>query len=112
MKKGLEFTKGELEDLYLNKGLSLSQIAKRFNCNGTNILYWLKKFDIKRRPAYRKKIDIPKGILEDMYLDKKLSSLQIAEKLNLKHSKTIRRKLKKFGIPTRSLSEALTKKFR
>jgi hypothetical protein len=41
-----------------------------------------------------------------------MSSLKIAEKLGIKYSRTIRKKLKKFGIPTRSLSEAGTKKFK
>lgn len=112
MKKGLKFTKDQLENLYLNKKLSLSQIGERFYCQGTNILYWLKKFKIKRRPAYRKKVDIPKRVLKDLYLNKKMSSLKIAEKLGTVNAKTIRRKLKKFGIPTRSLSEALTRKFK
>jgi len=92
--------------------LSLSQIGERFYCQGTNILYWLKKFKIKRRPAYWKKVDIPKRILKDLYLNRKMSSLKIAEKLGNVNAKTIRKKLKKFGIPRRSLSEALTKKFK
>jgi hypothetical protein len=112
MKKGLNFTKNQLENLYLDKKLSLSQIGERFYCQGTNILYWLKKFKIKRRPAYWKKVDIPKKVLKDLYLNKKMSSLKIAGKLGNVNARTIRKKLKKFGIPTRSLSEALTRKFK
>ena len=112
MKKGLKFTKNQLENLYWNKKLSLSQIGEQFYCQGTNILYWLKKFKIKRRPAYWKKVDIPKRVLKDLYLNKKMSSLKIAEKLGTVNDRTIRKKLKKFGIPTRSLSEALTRKFK
>ena len=112
MNKGLKFTKNQLENLYLDKKLSLSQIGERFYCQGTNILYWLKKFKIKRRPAYWKKVDIPERVLKDLYLNKKMSSLEIAEKLGTVNARTIRKKLKKFGIPTRSLSEALTRKFK
>jgi len=112
MKKGLKFTKNQLKNLYWNKKLSLIQIGKRFHCQGTNILYWLKKLKIKRRPAYWKKVDIPKRVLKDLYLNKKMSSLEIAEKLGTINARTVRKKLKKFGIPTRSLSEALTKKFK
>jgi len=112
MKKGLKFTKNQLENLYWNKKLSLSQIGEQFYCQGTNILYWLKKFKIKRRPAYWKKVDIPKRVLKDLYLNKKMSSLKIAEKLGTVNDRTIRKKLKKFEIPTRSLSEALTRKFK
>jgi len=112
MKKELKFTKNQLEDLYWNKKLSLNQIGERLYCQGTNILYWLKKFKIKRRPPYLKKVDIPKRVLKDLYLNKKMSSLKIAEKLGNVNARTIRKKLKKFGIPTRSLSEALTRKFK
>ena len=112
MKKGLKFTKKQLENLYWDKKLSLSQIGEQFHCQGTNILYWLKKFGIKRRPAYWKKVDIPKRVLKDLYLNKKMSSIKIAEKLGTVNARTIRKKLKKFGIPTRPLSESLTKKFK
>ena len=112
MNKGLKFTKEQLKDLYLKQKLSLSQIGKKFNCDSTNILYWLKKFDIPRRPAYLRKVDIPKDILYDLYMNKRLSSLQIANQLKSVSDRTIRKKLKKFGIKTRSISEAGTKKFK
>lgn len=111
MKKGLKITKSQLEQLYLVEKLSLNQIGKKFDCDGTNILYWMKKYNIERRPPYRKKIDIPEDFLYDLYWNKKLSSLQIGEKLNI-DSRVIRKKLKKFGIKTRSLSEAGTRKFK
>jgi len=110
--KRLNFTKNQLKNLYWDKKLSLSRIGEQFHCEGTNILYWLKKFKIKRRPANQNKRDIPKKLLEDLYLNKRLSSLKIAEKLGNINPRTIRKKLKKFRIPTRSLSEAGTKKFK
>jgi len=112
MKKRLKFTKNQLENLYWNKKLSLSQIGERFYCQGTNILYWLKKFKIKRRPAYLKKVDIPKNILKDLYWNKNLSSEEIAKMFGVRHGRTIRKKLKKLGIPTKTVSQALTKKFK
>lgn len=112
MKKGLKFTKEKLKELYVEKKLSLNQIAKRFNCNGTNILYWLKKFNIKRRPAYRKKIDIPKKILKDLYWNKNLTTGEIAKKFGIKHGRTIHKKLKKLGIATKTISQATTRKFK
>lgn len=41
-----------------------------------------------------------------------MSSIKIAEKLGTINARTIRKKLNKFGIKTRSVSEALTKKFK
>lgn len=111
-KKGLKFSKEQLEKLYHEQNLSLVQIGKKFDCESTNILYWLKKFGIVRRPAYRKKIHIPKEVLEDLYRNKKLCSSEIAKKFGIKQGRTVLKKLKKEGIKTKSLSEANTKKFK
>lgn len=59
-----------------------------------------------------KKSKLTKNKLENLYIKKKMSSLKIAEKLGNISARTIRKKLKKFGIKTRSLSEALTRKFK
>ena len=110
MKKGLNFTKSQLEELYIKKKLSLIQIGNKFNCYESNILYWLKKFKIQRRPARNpNSVYISKGILEDLYWNKKMSSLTIAKKFSL-NDRTIRKKLKKLNIPRRTLSEAGTRK--
>lgn len=111
MKKGLNFTKEKLEELYWDKKLSLSEIAKMFDCTALNILYWLKKFNIKRRAAYVKKVNIETKVLEELYWKKNLSTSQIAEKFGV-NSRTIRKKLVKQGIGTKTVSEALTKKFK
>ena len=112
MKKGLKFTKVQLEELYLNQKLSLGQIGKKFDCDPVNILYWMKKFNIKRRPANYKKIDIPKKVLIDLYWNRNLNTQKIAEKFGIKHGRTILKKLKKHGIPSKTVSQALTRKFK
>lgn len=112
MKKGLKFTKSQLEELYVGKKLSLNQIGEKFGCNGTNILYWLKKFDIGRRPAYRRKVDIPKSVLEDLYWNKNLKTQEIAELYGIKRGGTILKKMKKLGIPSKTVSQASTIKFK
>jgi|SRR3989344_2269011 len=110
--KGLNFSKSELEELYLEKKLSLNDIGSKFNCDGTNILYWLKKYGIKRRPSNINKIHIPKEILEDLYWNKNLKPRDIAKKFGIKNERTIRKKMEKYGIKRKSVSEALTKKFK
>jgi hypothetical protein len=112
MKKGLKFSKEQLEELYLNQKLSLNQIGEKFGCGGTNILYWLKKFEIKRRPAYPKKIHVPKELLRKLYWDQNLKPREIAKMFGIKNGRTILKKLKKYGIPRKSVSEALTTKFK
>ncbi len=112
MKKGLKFTKEQLVECYVDKKMSLSEIGQKFGCNGSNILYWLKKFNIERRPADYRKVAIPEELLYDLYHNQKMSSLKIAEKLGLVSGRTIRKKLRKFGIKMRSLSDASAKKYR
>ena len=112
IKKGLKFTEKQLKDLYLKQKLSLTQIGKKFNCDSTNILYWLKKFNIKRRPAYFRKVDIPKEVLYDLYWNKNWTTQQIADKYRIKYGRSILKKFKKAGIPSKTVSQATTKKFK
>lgn len=109
-KKGLKLDKELLEDLYIKKKMSLNGIADRFNCNGANILYWLKKYDIKRRPAYRKKVHIPKATLERLYWKENLTTSEIAKMFGIRHGRTILKKIAKYNIKSKTLSQALTKK--
>jgi len=110
-KKHIKIKKEILEELYLKQGLSLEKIGKLFNCHDSNIFYWMKKLEIKTRPVGYNEIVIPKEILEKLYLKQRLSSLEIGKKLGI-DSRLICEKLNKAGIPIRSLSKALTKKFK
>jgi hypothetical protein len=110
MKKGLKFTKEQLENLYWKQKLSLDAIGQKFNCRGGNILYWLKKFNISRRPPNFRQVNIPKEILEDLYWKKNRNSQEIADMFGIKNGRTIRKKLHRLGIPTKTVSQALTKK--
>jgi hypothetical protein len=92
--------------------MSLGQIGNEFGCNGTNILYWLRKFGIERRPAYPKKIDVPKDILNELYWNKGMKPREIAKQFGIKNERTIRKKLEKYGIRRKTVSEALTIKFK
>lgn len=49
-------TKKLLNDLYWNKGLSQSQIAKKFSINQTGIWHYMKVFDVPVRPWRAKPI--------------------------------------------------------
>ena len=45
----MEIVKKDLEELYNIKKLSVIQIAKRFNVSQGSLMYWFKKYNIKRR---------------------------------------------------------------
>jgi predicted DNA-binding protein YlxM (UPF0122 family) len=69
-----------LKELYWDRGLSQRKIAKLFGVSQKTIHNWMKRFNIPRRQFNRP--DITKELLEDLYLNKKLSMPQIAKKLN------------------------------
>lgn len=42
-------SKEEIRNLYYDKRLSIAEIAKKFNCSQNKVVYWMKKYGIKRR---------------------------------------------------------------
>lgn len=116
MKKNYKISKSELKKLYLDKKLSINQIAKKLNCSYWHIWEGMKYYGIKARSLseantlnnLKRKIIIPKKKLENLYLNKKLSILKIAKLYNCHHSVILRR-LKEHNIKSRDSVEANTK---
>jgi len=101
----------ELRTLYWKKRLTLKSIGKLHSVDGVTILNWMEKYRIPRR-TYWNKINISKKALQNLYQNKKMSSLKIAEKLGVKDSRTIRKIMERYNIPRRTISEACTKKLK
>ena len=55
---------------------------------------------------------IPKETLEDLYWNKNFTTNEIAKKFGIKHGRIILKKFKKYGIPSKTVSQALTRKFK
>ncbi len=111
-KKHLKIEKEVLEELYWKQGLSLEEIGKRFKCHDSNIFYWMRKHGIKTRPVDYHEIKISKETLKELYWNQNLSSTDIAKRFGIKHGRTLTKKLQKAGIKRKTVSEALTKKFK
>jgi len=104
--KKLEIPEEELEKLYTEEKMSSTEIAEKFGCSKRTILKRLRKYDIPRRkPGPERRKDITKDILEELYIDKRFSTRQIADRLDTGRS-TVYRKLKKYNIPIRDISES------
>jgi len=99
MTKKVEIPYNVLEELYINKGLSTHQIAKKFNCYATVIQDRLKEYGIKVRKP-KEKIIIPQKKLKQLYSTENLSTYKIAKKLGIS-SCSVYYKLKEAGIKTR-----------
>lgn len=105
MSKEVFIPEERLRDLYLNQRMSSIKIAKKFNCCQSTILKRLRKIGVKIREPGLPIANIAKDELKKLYIDKRLSTWKIAE--ILKHSRgTIYRKLKKFGIKPRDISDS------
>ncbi len=101
-----------LNNLYWKKCLSEKEISSFLKCNITTIHKRMVKFNIKRRAhedalkiAMRKNlIKIPKSRLHKLYIKNKKTIFNIANLLGYDRS-IIKRELKRYAIPLRSLSE-------
>lgn len=113
--KQFKIEKEELRNLYFNQNLSISSIAKIYDCSYTTIWERMKEFKIKPRTLLEamklvmetRKIPISENELRDLYEKQKLSTLKIAKVYNCYHQ-TILRKMKGFGIKSRNNTEANT----
>jgi len=107
--KRLDIPKDELEKFYIEREMSSNEIAEKYDCSKRTILKRLREYGIPRRSSGpKRRDDITKEKLEKLYLVEELSTRDIAEKLDTGRS-TIYRKLKKFDIPTRDISESHVK---
>lgn len=99
-----------LADLYLNKKMTIYQIAKKINCNSVTILNRLREYSIPiwrnefRRGKY--KVEIPKEKVKNLYIGKKIPVSEIKEMFNCSAT-TLRKRLERYGVPIRNISEAL-----
>ncbi len=99
---------GEIKSLYLNDKLSISKIAKRFNCCCKSISQRLHDYNID---TGIRKIEIPKKELEDLYIRNKMTIYQIGEKFGC-DGVTILNRLRQYNIPIRKRGELAMEKYR
>ena len=102
--------KTTLKNFYCQKKLSTEMIGKLYHCSHATILNMMRLYGIKRRSqlGIRKPVIVPKDILKRLYLERKLSRIQIAKKIKCSGS-AIEKLMKKYNIKPRSLSEAQMK---
>ncbi len=92
-------SKTVLQNLYISRGFSSGQIAKRYRCEKTAILNRLREYYIPLRHP-KSPLNPNRKVLHDLYIDQNLSPYKIAEQLNCNPS-TIRNWLKTYEFPIR-----------
>jgi len=112
MRKTIEaaISREKLHELYWNQKKSAPEIATIYGYGSTAVYRLMNKYNIQRRSLSdsQKKIDIPRDLLEDLYLNKSLSTVKIGEMLGC-NPQTVRDYMEKYGIPCRTKSENSTK---
>ena len=99
---------GVMRELYVKRGLTQTEIGELLGCTQTNVSRWLSRHDIKPETTFAPWDD--ENILYEAYANEGKSAAQIADELGCSRSH-IRNKLKEYGIPRRSLSEAQLAKY-
>lgn len=86
--------------LLLARGLSVEQIAKRFDRDASTVSYWMRKHGIEapNRAKYAAKGGIDRELLEELVVDGR-SIAEIAEAVELSKG-TVRHWLRKYGLST------------
>lgn len=112
--KRKKIDKNILKNIYCTRNMSMSAVAKKFNCSSPCIRKNLIKYSIKiRNPKeawqYNKKIiNVSKEELYNLYCIKKLNILEISKTLKCGET-TIFYKLRKFNIKTRKETIIISK---
>lgn len=97
--------------LYWEKGLSVHEIGKLLNCSARTINIRMHECDIPVRKPGLPMADISKVDLYKLYIEEGLSSRKIAKIYHCAYS-TIDARIKKFGLPIKTLSAAHIKTHR
>lgn len=101
------FTYSTLLDLYHGQGKTTKQIAQQCHRSQETIRSLLHNFDIEIKDSYKRIASLrpPKEVLEELYLQKHQSTVQISTKFNTT-PRSVLDWLKSYDIPRRTLSEA------
>ena len=91
-----DISKEDLIDLYVKKGMTVSDVSKVYGCGADAIRKRMEKYGISRRPR-GDKVTIQKETLVDLYINRHLTADAVAKQLGCS-SKTVSNKLKKCGI--------------
>jgi very-short-patch-repair endonuclease/predicted DNA-binding protein YlxM (UPF0122 family) len=107
----IEIPQKELKDLYIKNKMTIYEIGEKFNVSGCTILNRLKYYNISRRTKSelntgKYRVEIPIEKTKNLYIDKKMPISEIKKLFNC-HHETLRKRLLRFGIPIRDISEAL-----
>ena len=91
----------ELRRLYLDEGLGVAQIGVALGRSASTISIWLRRCGIPTRSGRFQRADVPRELLERLYLSEALPLREIASQLGVSVG-TVSNRLRAYGIPRRA----------
>lgn len=91
-----------LEQLYNQEHLTIEEIADKIGCGATTVGRALRRYGIPIRATRDYRLEISRDELERLYIEEGLTEDEIGSLFNC-HGRTIGRRLKELGIPTRTV---------
>lgn len=94
----------ELTELYVDEGLSIREIAERYDCHNSTISRRLREYDIPTSGTnHGNAVQIPKDELVELYVDEGNTTYELAERFDCDPT-VIERRLRWYGVETRHTS--------
>jgi hypothetical protein len=95
----------ELRRLYLEEGLGVARIGAALGRSASTISLWLRRCGIATRSGRFRRADVPRGLLERLYLAEALPLREVAARLGVSVG-TVSNRLRAYGIPRRRQTAA------
>jgi len=97
-----EVPKCVLKDLYIDRKMTMEQIAARFGCSATPICRGLKEHGITIQPSWKRRwLQLPEDEIVDLYVNRKMTVAGISEKFGCSRG-TVEKRLIKHNILRRN----------
>lgn len=99
-------SKKKLTELYVEKEMSIAEIAKKLKTSKSNVQFWLVEYGIPRRAVgVRPRRRPSREVLVDLYAEQEWSMDMIGEEYGVTHA-AVQKWLKFYEIPVRSRKAA------
>lgn len=100
MARPIHLSCAELRRLYLEGGQGVAQIATAAGCSPSSVSIRLRRCGIPTRSGRFRRADVPRELLEQLYLQEALPLRAIAARMGVSVG-TVSNRLRAYGIPRR-----------
>lgn len=97
----LTIPEDELSEMYVDRGMTITEIAEKFDCHNATISNKLREFGIEAKgPNHGRAIQIPEDELRELYVEEEWTTYELGEHYDCDPT-VIERRLRWYGIEER-----------